>query len=111
MKLRLLIILVVALFAAASSTLAGVDVQGVSTNGSSLQGVSTNGSSLQGVSTNGSSLQGVPVDGVRVQSATQRGAAGPRPVGPSTGLKLRAVHLVGGRLVAGHAPSRTPRQD
>ena len=101
MKFRLLIILVVALFAAASSTLAGVDVQGVSTNGSSLQGVSTNGSSLQGV----------PVNGARAQGASERGTAGPRPVGPSTGLKLRAVHIVGGRLVSGDAPSRTARQD
>jgi hypothetical protein len=100
MKTRFFFTIGIALLAAATSTQADRQQQGVMTNGSNLQGVMTNGSNLQGVMTNGSNLQGVMTNG----------AEAARPEIGSTGLSLDAFHVIGGRLFLG-APSRSPRRD
>ena len=129
MKTRFLVVTSIALFAAATATFADGDRLGVVGNGSSLQGVSTNGSNRQGLSPNGINMQGtspnssnqqslspnginmqgISPNGARSQGADPKVVAGPRPEGPSTGHKLRGVHVVGGKLFAGDAPSRAPK--
>jgi uncharacterized protein YjbI with pentapeptide repeats len=121
MRNRILTVLGIALCAAMSSTYAesdlqgvvanGSSIQGVTTNGSSVQGVSWNGSNLQGVSWNGSNVQGVDPNGTKPQDADRKGTEASQAATPSTGLKLRGVHVVGGRLLPGDAPSRTPRKE
>jgi uncharacterized protein YjbI with pentapeptide repeats len=125
MRNRILAVIGIALCAAMGSTSAGTEAQGVSFNGSNLQGVTTNGSSLQGVSFNGSNIQGVSpngsnvqgispngsnVQGIQLQGALRNGTADSRAAAPSTGLELRGVHVVGGQLLSGDAPSRAPRK-
>ena len=95
MRKRILAVIGIGLLAAMGSTYAGPD-RGVVGNGSNVQGLSPNGSNTQSLSPNGSNHQG---------TADSRAAA------PSTGLKLRGVHVVGGQLRSGDAPSRTPKKD
>ncbi len=116
MKIGSWIVIGVALLTAASSTQAGSHLQGGNTNGSQMQGASTNGSNLQGGDTNGSNLQGGDTNGSNVQGQSpngmsqqgqhSHGADRPRPEPRSTGVRLPAVHVVGGRLFTGDAPAR-----
>lgn len=91
----------------------GSNQQGVDTNGSNPQGLSLNGAnpnglSPQGLSPNGMSPQGIRVHGIMPNGTQLQGprtnAHGAAPA-RSTGLRLDAVHVVGGKLVSGPAPS------
>jgi uncharacterized protein YjbI with pentapeptide repeats len=104
MRTRILAVIGIGLLAAMGSTYTGSDLQGVVANGSNIQGVSSNGSNIQGTSWNGSNLQRTSPNESDPQTAT-------RATEPSTGLKLRGVHVVGGQLRSGDAPSRTPKKD
>ena len=106
MRNRILAVIGIGLLTAMGSTYAGSDQQGVVANGSNIQGASPNGSNIQGTSWNGSNLQGASPNG-----GDPQGTAESRAAAPSTGLKLRGVHVVGGQLRPGAAPSRTPKKD
>jgi uncharacterized protein YjbI with pentapeptide repeats len=114
MKIRIFIVASAALFAAASSTLAGSQLQGGDTNGSSLQGESLNGAQLQGAQLQGSqpngvNLQGLNPNGLQMQGHAVNQPVAPRPQARSTGLVLPTVHVVGGQLFSGQAPASTRR--
>lgn len=112
MKIGSGIVIGVALLAAAvGSTQAGSQLQGGSSNGSSLQGVDTNGSNLQGLSPqglspNGVNMQGANPNGIKRQGQRDHGADPSRPEPRSTGVRIPAVHVVGGRLFTGAPPAR-----
>ena len=106
MRNRILAVIGTGLLAAMGSTYAGADRGGVVANGSNVQGVSPNGSNTQGTSWNGSNLQGANLNG-----GDPQGTAASQAAAPSTGVKLRGVHVVGGQLRSGDAPSRTPKKD
>jgi uncharacterized protein YjbI with pentapeptide repeats len=76
----------------------GISLNGVSLNGTMVNGVSLNGISLNGISLNGISLNGISLNGERTQGVTTDQSCHFQPEAQSSGLKMQAVHVVGGQL-------------
>jgi hypothetical protein len=84
----------------------GEQLQGIMPNGIQIQGASQNGMQMQGASPNGQQSQGILLNDRQMQGQRSRGASQPRAEAGSTGVRIPAAHVVGGRLFTGDAPAR-----